>query len=268
MNKNFSPSFIFALASLVCLAGVIYPFKPFKRRWVALASFVTCFFLVGIFAPEPTPSKTVSSDTATLAQETTESSPKYWVTSERLNRRTCPSDNCGVVGQFFFREGVTIHEQRDGWARVTNLYEASCIKGRSEYVDTGNASCDPANGITNGQFAEWVSADYLSKTRPPDPSENASGLEAVVADSDDFARYHAVFAEAARSLIAQSRCTERDFQEIGGWSKSSNHRNHLFHLLWRGNHRQPAVFECRYRRDIPMNNRSVSLHSPSAMCHS
>ena len=48
-----------------------------------------------------------------------EGDARLWVTSERLNRRTCPSESCGVVGQLFFREGVTVHEERDGWARIT-----------------------------------------------------------------------------------------------------------------------------------------------------
>src|SRR5690606_4483053 len=90
----------------------------------------------------------------------------FWVTSDRLNRRTCPSENCGIVGQFFFREGVTVHERRNGWARVSQRYDASCVGGRSKYVDAGNANCDPANGISEGKFAEWVSATYLSENRP------------------------------------------------------------------------------------------------------
>lgn len=206
---------VLALASIVCFAGIVYPFKPFRKRWVALVSFVACFVLVGVFAPKNAPTETAA----------TENDGKFWVTSERLNRRTCPSDNCGVVGQFFFREGTSVLERRDGWARVTELYDASCVNGRSQYVDTGNAACEPANGITDGQFAEWVSAEYLSDTRPPDPAADASGTEELVAGSDDFARYRTAFAEAAQSLIAQGRCTEQDFREMGGWVKSSNHRN-------------------------------------------
>ncbi len=135
------------LASVVSLAGVIHPFKPFKKRSVALVSLIACFVLTGAFAPSP--------ETAETAMP--EGDERYWVTSERLNRRTCPSESCGVVGQLFFREGVTIHERRDGWVRASQTYDASCVGGRSEYVDTGNAACAPANGITDGQFAEWVS---------------------------------------------------------------------------------------------------------------
>lgn len=186
MHGNVGFVTVLAPASVVCSAGIIYPFKPFKKRWVALVSILACFVLVGVFAPKNTPAE-APTDPNPRPWAASEDDGKFWVTSERLNRRTCPSDSCGVVGQFFFREGTTILERRDGWARVTEPYDASCANGRSEYVDTGNAACDPANGINDGKFAEWVSVRYLSDTRPPDPAAGASGTEELVAGSDDFA---------------------------------------------------------------------------------
>ena len=47
-------------------------------------------------------------------------SEKAWVAAERLNRRTCPATNCGIVGRLFSREGVQIFEKRGDWARVEN----------------------------------------------------------------------------------------------------------------------------------------------------
>lgn len=218
------------MASVISLAGIVYPFKPFKKRRVALVSVLVCFVLVGVFAPKPEPAATASPEVPPASDD----NEQLWVTSERLNRRTCASDRCGVVGQLFFREGVTLHEERDGWARITQPYDASCAGGRSEYVDKGNAACDPANGITNGQFAEWVSTVYLSETRPPDPAAGAAGIEALVAGSDDFAQYRTAFAEAAQSLITQRRCAERDFRDMGGWVKSTNHRNQPIYFAYCG----------------------------------
>ena len=139
-----------------------------------------------------------------------------------------------MVGQFFFREGMDVFERRDGWARVTDYYDASCANGRSEYVDSGNSQCVSDNGITEGKFAEWVSAEFLSETRPPDPAEGAHGAEALIAGSDDFARYRTQFAESAQSLIDQRRCTEGDFRENGGWVKSSTHRNEPIYFMYCG----------------------------------
>ena len=93
---------------------------------------------------------------------------------------------------FFFRESVTIHEEKSGWARVTHYYDASCFNGQSRFVDAGNAACTATNGIVNGQLAEWVSVQYLSSMRPPDPAAGATGDYALVSGSDDYGKYDAL----------------------------------------------------------------------------
>src|SRR5690606_10899074 len=79
------------------------------------------------------------------------------------------------------------------------------------------------NGIEGGRLAEWVSAEFLSETRPPDPAATATEAERLIAGSDDFARYRQAFATAAAMLIADGRCRAADFRETGGWVKSSRH---------------------------------------------
>jgi len=234
LDKNSLALIALAIASAVSLSATFYPFKPLKSRGVAISCFLISATLAVLLASKKSPERegtlVVGEDsTATPTNET-----KLWVTSERLNRRTCPSESCGIVGQYFFREAVTIHEQRDGWVRVSQHYDASCVNGKSQYVDVGNAACDPANGIIDGKFAEWVSANYLSESRPPDPAEDALESEELVADSDDFARYREIFAVAAQSLIRNGLCTEREFRDSGGWVKSTNHRNEPVYFIYCG----------------------------------
>ena len=159
---------------------------------------------------------------------------RVWVTSERLQRHSCPSERCGIVGQLFFRESATVLERRGGWARISERYDAACSSGRSEYVDKGNAECVAANGIVDGKFAEWVKAEHLSAARPPDPAATAAADEKLVAGSDDFARYRRAFVIAARTLIEDGRCTAGDFEENGGWMKSSNHRDEPIYFMYCG----------------------------------
>lgn len=123
-----------------------------------------------------------------------------------------------------FRESAHVYEIADGWARVTEPYDASCAGGRSEYVDSGEAACTEANGITNGRFAEWVEVSALSTPRPADSAATAIATadESLVAQSDDLQRHRRAFASAAAQLIADSRCTRQDFLEMGGWMKSVN----------------------------------------------
>lgn len=149
------------------------------------------------------------------------SSKEMFASVDRVNRRTCPSSECGVVGQLFYRESVKVYEAKEGWARITKYYDASCSHGASDYVDSGPKSCVANNGIVDGKFAEWVSIKLLSNVRPADPATNAEGDFALVKGSDDYGTYKDIFASAARKLINEGKCTARDFVENGGWIKST-----------------------------------------------
>lgn len=77
-------------------------------------------------------------------------------------RRTCPSAECGVVGRFFPGESVFIYESVDGWSRVSAYYTAGCHEGRAAMVVSGPDDCTEANGIREGEFAEWISEKGLT----------------------------------------------------------------------------------------------------------
>lgn len=146
---------------------------------------------------------------------------RLWVTSQRADRRTCPSTQCGVVGQYIFREAVTAMERSGAWVRVSRHYDAACRAGRSAYVEEGRAACTAENGIIDGRLAEWVDSSALGTTRPADPAKTASNAERLVAQSDDFAQHRAAFTAAASQLLTEGRCAESDFLEMGGWLKAT-----------------------------------------------
>ena len=77
-------------------------------------------------------------------------------------RRTCPSIDCGVIGRFYGGESILVYEGVPGWSRVSEYYTAGCYDGISIYVEAGREECAPANGIEDGEFAEWVSNDRLA----------------------------------------------------------------------------------------------------------
>lgn len=157
-----------------------------------------------------------------------------WVTVDNLNRHTCPMPTCGVVGALKFREKATILEEQSGWARITKYYDALCVNGISQYVDSGNRKCESSNGINKDQFAEWVTSKYLSPNRPEDPAAHAPANYALVKGSDDFRIYKDAFAKAADKLIASGKCSAGDFREMGGWMKSSNHRSKPIYFTYCG----------------------------------
>lgn len=150
------------------------------------------------------------------------SAGELWVTTDRADRRTCPSVECGLAGQLMFREAATPLEKRGEWVRVTRPYSASCVNGNSEYVKSGPRACSRENGIVNGKFSEWVESKNLSQVRPPDPGAGATGDDKLVSGSDDYGTYRTQFTQAARTLIANGTCTEDDFNEMGGWMASTS----------------------------------------------
>jgi hypothetical protein len=163
---------------------------------------------------------------------------EMWVSVDRLNRRTCPSTDCGVVGKLFFREHVDAMERRGDWVRITKWYDAFCVGGVSKYVDSGNANCVPENGVEDGKFAEWVSLEALTVERPADPSEGATGTAALVGGSDDFRIYKDAFVRATDALLASGRCTRAHFSEMGGWVKSSSYMDQPVYFTYCGSYRK------------------------------
>lgn len=173
----------------------------------------------------------LSGSGALVAQEV---GAQLWANADRVNRRTCPSTECGSVGQLFFREAAEVFEERDGWIRITKYYDGSCVNDRSQYVDSGNASCAASNGFDGSQFAEWVSADFLVDVRPADPGVGATGSAMLVAQSDDFRIHQAAFVAAADKLIGDGTCTEKNFIDNGGWVKSMNNKTEPVYFMYCG----------------------------------
>lgn len=160
--------------------------------------------------------------------------PSLWVSADQVTRHTCPSDKCGVVGLLMFREGVESFETKGGWVRVTKSYAASCSGGTSAYVANGNSACIESNGIKNGMFAEWVSKKSLTKNRPADPAEGATGDDVLIKNSDDYRLHRSQFAKAAGQLIEKGTCTAADFEEMGGWMASPDKGQGMYFMYCGG----------------------------------
>ena len=75
---------------------------------------------------------------------------------------------------------------------------------------------------------------YLSSMRPPDPAAGATGDYALVSSSDDYGKYKDVFARAAAQPILSKQCTRGDFEETGGWLKSTAHKDSSVYFTYCG----------------------------------
>lgn len=158
----------------------------------------------------------------------------FWVVSDNLNRRTCPSTQCGIVGQFSFQEKIKIFETREGWARVTKYYNAGCEGGKSIYVDFGESNCLPNNGIINNRFAEWVFMHFLSGKPSSENERTHRDFGLLIVKSDDYKYYRKAFIRSAKKLITAGRCNASDFLESGGWTKSIKFRKEPIYFTYCG----------------------------------
>jgi hypothetical protein len=201
-----------------------------SNKWFALGavSLLVVVAVVGVMTLTPR-------ESAPVAQQAETPLPSHWVATQRLSRYTCPSTSCGVVGEFYYRQGVDILDERNGFARVTKYYDASCTNGRSDYVDSGPAACTNVNGIENGEFAEWVEMSALSTDRPADPAEGATGTAALVGNSDDFNIYRAQFVQAAEKMMAEGACSADQIKENGGFWASVSLKPRKAYFIYCGN---------------------------------
>jgi hypothetical protein len=102
-----------------------------------------------------------------------------WVVAERLSIRTCAADSCGIMSGLISGSRVSVYEVVNGWARISGYSTASCENGVSFMIDDGNGDCSEQNGIIDGNVAQWVSMQFLSKKKPED-LEIDSRLEEIL----------------------------------------------------------------------------------------
>lgn len=65
--------------------------------------------------------------------------------------------------------------------------------------------------------------------------EAPANLAPLIAYSDDLQKYREEFGAATKVLIESGRCTEADFREMGGWTRSV-YRKRGFYFTYCGNH--------------------------------
>lgn len=141
----------------------------------------------------------------------------YFVTADHLNVRLSPSANGKLTNKLSFGARVDVEEVRSGWARISKYYDGS-VEG------------------LNGTVARWVSAKYLSATKPKaETTSPASGpLAEALSQSNDYRKYSSQFIAASKKLIEQGKCTLGDFKEMGGWVRSTNNGSKPIYFTYCG----------------------------------
>ncbi|MFN0263827.1 SH3 domain-containing protein [Tepidamorphus sp. 3E244] len=88
----------------------------------------------------------------------------YYVTANSLNVRLCPATSCPATNKLYRGQKVELFQSRDGWARISEFYDASVEK--AEFPE-----------IQEDKVARWVSAEFLSRNKPTNPEPAALSPE-------------------------------------------------------------------------------------------
>ena len=150
-----------------------------------------------------------------------------YVTADRLNVRLAPSLSGKITNALDRGQKVDVLEVQGGWARISQYYDGF-VEGASVEV------------------ARWVAVAYLSQTKPADNAvhvrSSASPLDRAISKSDDFHRYNSRFLEAAKQLISQQQCTSADFEEMGGWVRSTTRGRSVYFTYCGGLHMSNRIY--------------------------
>ncbi len=133
---------------------------------------------------------------------------QYYVSSETLDVRLAPNDGARVTNTLYEKQKVDVLEIKDGWGRISRYYDGT-IEGEE------------------GVVARWVLMSRLTG-RPisiqQSSNQEPSRLELAIRSSDNFTTYRNAFINASRKLLDEGKCDLGDFQEMGGWVRSSNYK--------------------------------------------
>ena len=130
----------------------------------------------------------------------------FVVSADSLNVRLAANETGKVTDKLFQQEKVEVFEVRNGWARI------------SEYYD------EEINGLST-KVARWVFATHLSAPRPTVKKATAnSPIVNAIKSSDDLEMHLDIFAWASEELINSGECKLSDFEDIGGWWRSVDHK--------------------------------------------
>jgi len=144
--------------------------------------------------------------TASTALAEARSPGGFVVNADSLNVRQAAHETGKVTGKLYHQEKVEVFEVKNGWARI------------SEYYD------EEINGLST-KVARWVFATHLSAQRPTKKNSTVnSPIINAIKSSDDLAIHQDTFVWVSEELINSGECTLSDFEDIGGWWRSVDHK--------------------------------------------
>jgi len=138
----------------------------------------------------------------------------YYVDAKKLGVRESAVEDAFVERYLYRGDKIHLLEKKNGWGRITAYFV---------YEQGGP------------EIAEWVPLDGLVKESPAiTPEERMKTLQSYISGSDDYALFENVFLNTTDKLLKEQTCSPDDFEELGGWVKSTKYKERDVYFIYCG----------------------------------
>lgn len=139
---------------------------------------------------------------------------EFYVDAEKLGIREAASLDAFVQRYLYKGEKVRLLEKKNGWGRVSAYFV---------YEQGGP------------EIAEWIPLDGLVEQAPViTVEERKKTIQDYIAASDDLVQFEDMFLTTTDKLLKDGSCSPVDFEELGGWVKSTKYADRDVYFIYCG----------------------------------
>ena len=139
---------------------------------------------------------------------------EFYVDVEKLGIREAASLDAFVQRYLYKGEKVRLLEKKNGWGRVSAYFV---------YEQGGP------------EIAEWIPLDGLVEQAPViTVEERKKTIQGYIAASDDLVQFEEMFLTTTDKLLNDGSCSPVDFEELGGWVKSTKYADRDVYFIYCG----------------------------------
>lgn len=139
---------------------------------------------------------------------------EFYVDVEKLGIREAASLDAFVQRYLYKGEKVRLLEKKNGWGRVSAYFV---------YEQGGP------------EIAEWIPLDGLVEQAPViTVEERKKTIQGYIAASDDLVQFEDIFLTTTDKLLKDGSCSPVDFEELGGWVKSTKYADRDVYFIYCG----------------------------------
>ncbi len=138
----------------------------------------------------------------------------YYVDVEKLGIREAADREAFVERYLYKGDKVHLLEKKNGWGRVSAYFV---------YEQGGP------------EIAEWIPLDGLVEEAPViTPEERRKTIQGYIARSDSYLEFEDMFLNTTDKLLKEGTCSPVDFEELGGWVKSTKYNDRDVYFVYCG----------------------------------